>query len=188
MLVRNNNILKILLYFIYFCLVNGDCVETKFITPELKLTNDPFKVALLFDSKYPELFNILVNITTAEIQGLNQTLFQYEIIKSSENGFFVKIIKLKSIVNPLLMLKISLAFELSTNSEMRLKKTFLSINLWNYVDQDSPEVKEMVQTASAVKSGDLMSKTTSNLATVIGGESSSSFRGGMLAESIKLLR
>ena len=158
------------------------------VNPELKTTNDPSKVALMFDFPYPELFDILTKITTAEIQGVDKSLFLYDFYRTSDLGFEIKINKLKTKENPLLIVKFFLPFELSINTKIQLSTTFLTLSLWNYVDQDSPEMQEVANTASAVQSGDIMSKTSSNVATVVGGDSTTSLRGGMLAEAIKFLR
>ena len=81
------------------------------VNPELKTTNDPSKVALLFDYPYPALFDILTKITTAEIQGVDKSLFLYEISRSSDLGFEIKINKLKSKENPFLIVKFFLPYE-----------------------------------------------------------------------------
>ena len=87
-----------------------------------------------------------------------------------------------------MIVKFFLPFELSINTKIQISTTFLTLSLWNYVDQDSPEMQEVANTASAVQSGDIMSKTSSNVATIVGGDSTTSLRGGMLAEAIKFLR
>ena len=150
---------------------------------------DPYKVALLFDAPYPKLFDILIRITAAEIQGLNSSQFLYEMTQASETGFFINIKSLKSKEIPLLIVNIYLSFEILSNPEVQLSTTHLTLSLWNYIDKDSPEMKEVQQTASTVKGGDVMAKTSSNLAAVIGGAGSSSIiKGANLAESIKILR
>ena len=158
------------------------------VNPSLKTTNDPNKIALMFDFPYQEFFDLLFSITTVEIQGVAAAMFEYKIEKISELGFEIRILKLKAKPNPLMIVRFFLPFSLSTNPKLQLSTTFLTLELWNYVDSDSPEMQEVANTAAAVQSGDIMAKTSSNVASVVGTDSTSSLRGGMLAEAIKFLR
>ncbi len=156
----------------------------------MKTTADSRIAVLAFDKPFPELFNIVSDITVLEIEGLSSDDFDYK-IRESEVELQYQIyfsFNVSTTKTPLLQVTLQLPVNIANHPFQRLTTNKVSTRLKSYFGINAVSLKDLEENEKSMKTGTDLAKATSVVTSFVTTGSSFAFRSLLLMDVIKFLR
>ncbi len=155
----------------------------------LKTLINPSKLVLEFSNPFPELFDMLPKITTISLSNVKPELYSYKFIKRSSLSYFLEFsFLLKSTKSPRLNFKLNVPISILYHATQRLITTELNITMKSFFDLDFLEMRKVESAEDPSFRVGNMANIMINVANLVKPQSSLSFRGKLIVDTIQFLR